>query len=96
MMKIFYDPERFTNTSLPLNDNKSFKYSLNMNYIKYAIEKEANIILWTPISRLVINNIYKANSVHETKNGNYKEAIIELGKEINIPAIDLISEIIYK
>ena len=87
------DPKRFTNASLPLNDSKSFKYSLYNNYIKFAIEKEANIILCTPIPRLDVKNIYKGNSVHETKNGNYKEAIIELGKEINVLVIDLTSEI---
>ena len=80
---------RFSDARLPLDDEKSFKYSIYNNYIKKAIEKGAFPIVSTPVCRLDKKNEYLGNTIHDTKNGNYYNALIELGKELNIPIIDL-------
>ncbi|MDE6661055.1 MAG: hypothetical protein K2J93_04485 [Anaeroplasmataceae bacterium] len=83
------DPLRFTDASKPLEDKGSFSYSLYENYIKPALEKKAIPILCTPICRVDFKDDYSKNSGHITPNGDYREAIINLGKRINIPVLDL-------
>ena len=80
---------RFTSAKLPLDDPKSFKYSLYNNYILPALKIGATPILSTPVPRLDKSKKYEGNIIHDTKNGNYKNAIIELGKELNILVINL-------
>ena len=85
------DPNRFTNASLSVEDKDSFKYSLYYNYCKIALDKGATPILVTPICRLDETNMYTDAKIHVTKFGDYKKAIIELGKEKNIDVVDLTS-----
>lgn len=85
------DVDRFTDASLPLSNENSFKYSLYENYIKIAEEKGASTILSTPIVRLSTSDDYSSKNGHITENGNYAEAIRELGKEKDVPVIDLTS-----
>lgn len=79
----------FTDASKPTDDSTSFKYSLYNNYIKKAEEKEATPILATPIVRLDSTNEYTGEKVHNTSNGDYSQAIRELGEEKNVDVIDL-------
>ena len=80
---------RFTDASLPIDNEKSFKYSLYNNYIKIALEKGVIPILSTPIVRLDPTNAYKENIIHQTIHGDYRLAIIELAKSFNITCADL-------
>ncbi|MDE7213212.1 MAG: hypothetical protein K2N42_01370, partial [Anaeroplasmataceae bacterium] len=80
---------RFTDASKPLEDISSFSYSLYENYIKPALERNAIPILCTPICRVDLKDDYSKNSGHITLNGDYKEAILNLGKKMNIPVLDL-------
>ena len=86
------DHIRFTDASLPLEDEKSFAYSLYENYIKRALEMGVTPILSTPIVRLDLNNIYEGNAIHQTKNGDYRLEIINLAKKLNIDYADLTLE----
>lgn len=83
------DPNRFTNANKPLSDSSSFKYSLYNNYIKIAKERNATAILVCPICRLDEENKYTNEKVHITKYGDYRKAIIELGKEVGVDVVDL-------
>ncbi len=85
----FDDPARFTNANLDLDDPNSFKYYLYNYYIKVAQEKGCKVILATPIVRLNRDNIYKGVEIHDTPNGNYNKAIIELADKLNLLCIDL-------
>jgi len=83
------DAARFTDASKPLTDTTSFKYSLNENYIKLAKEKGATPILCTPIVRANASNDYTGSSGHITEYGDYAEAIVELGTEVNVDVVNL-------
>lgn len=86
------DEARFTDASKDLTDSTSFKYSLYENYIKIAEDKGATPILCTPIVRLDKTNSYTGSYVHDLTSkgiGDYRQAIIDLGKEKNIEVIDL-------
>ena len=83
------DPNRFTTANKDLNDPTSFPYYLYNYYIKLAKSKNATPILCTPIVRADINNNYTAKSYHITNNGNYRQAIINLGKQTDTTVIDL-------
>lgn len=78
---------RFTNASLPIDDNKSFKYHLK-EYIDIARNANATPILCTPITRYHNNNEYTL-TCHKNEYGDYRIAIVELGKELNVEVIDL-------
>lgn len=80
---------RFTDASKPYTEEGSFGYSLNENYIKLAQEKGAIPILCTPIVRASSSDNYSGSNGHVTDNGNYAQAIIDLGKAVNVPVIDL-------
>jgi len=86
------DHIRFTDASAPLDDERSFAYSLYENYIKRALEMGVTPILSTPIVRLDLNNIYEGNAIHQTKNGDYRLEIINLAKKLNIDYADLTLE----
>lgn len=83
------DPNRFTSANLPVTDNHSFTYYLYNYYVKLAYDKGACPILCTPIVRADKNENYTSNSAHITKNGDYRKAIIDLGKNTNTTVIDL-------
>lgn len=83
------DISRFTDANLDINNPNSFKYSLYNNYIKYIIECKAIPILCTPICRITKDEIYEGSIIHETKNGSYKNAILDLASDLNILSIDL-------
>ena len=80
---------RFSDASLPIDNKLSFKYSIYNNYVLPAINKGAIPIISTPVVRLSKNNNYTGNIIHDTIHGNYRDALIELGKEKNITVIDL-------
>ena len=80
---------RFSSAKLPLEDENSFKHSLYYNYILPAKKLGVTPILSTPVPRLDKTEKYEGNIIHDTPNGNYRDAIIELGKEFNILTIDL-------
>lgn len=81
------DMLRFTNALLPSNDENSFKFHLK-EYIDIARNVSATPILCTPITRYHSNNEYSLEC-HKNEYGDYRMAIIELGKELNIEVIDL-------
>lgn len=83
------DPKRYTDPKGDINTKGSFKNSLYYNYIKVAEDKGAEAIICTPIARLDERNIYDGKFVHITNNGDYRESIVDLAKEVNIPCIDL-------
>lgn len=87
-----YDDEtRFTDATKPIDDATSFKYSLYNNYIKKAQAVGATPILCTPIVRICKDNNYVGSSIHDTKYGNYQEAIKSLASELGLLSIDLTS-----
>lgn len=81
------DPIRFSNASLAIDNPNSFMYQLN-EYLELAFNKGATPILCTPITRYNSKNNYSINC-HKTKDGDYREAIINLGKLKNVEVIDL-------
>ena len=83
------DAERFTDASKDITDSTSFKYYLNEYYVKLAKEKGATPIICTPIVRANSSNDYTGSSAHITSTGNYSQAIIELGQEVNCDVVDL-------
>jgi hypothetical protein len=83
------DIARFTSANLPIDNENSFMYSLNEYYIKLAKDVGATPILCTPIVRLNVDGIYEGTTIHETPNGDYRQNILDLGKLVNVLAIDL-------
>ena len=83
------DVARFTSANLPIDDEKSFLYSLNEHYLKLAYNVGATPILCTPIVRLALDGIYEGTLIHQTPNGDYRKAIMELGKITDTLVIDL-------
>lgn len=75
------DPTRYTNPST------TFKENLNY-FIDKIKEKNANIILLTPIYRRCFIDEHKLD---DNCHKNYSEAIIEVGRKNNILVIDLTS-----
>ena len=83
------DSARFTDPTLSKEDSSSFKYHLYEKYIKLATNAGATPILCTPICRANGNNNYSGSSAHITNNGDYAQAIRDLGLETNTAVIDL-------
>ncbi len=83
------DVVRFSSALYGKDKEGSFKNVLYEKYIKVAKEKGATPILCTPISRLSKTDDYTGFVIHDTINGNYKNAIIELGKELGVTTINL-------
>ncbi len=83
------DAQRFTDASKPLSDSSSFQYSLYENYVKVALDKGATPILCTPVVRADSSDNYDAASGHITENGDYAQAIIDLGTDKNVTVINL-------
>ena len=80
---------RFSDARLPLSDPKSFKYSIYHNYVEKALKLGVTPIISTPVVRLTKDDKYEGVIIHDTKNGDYRKALIELGKEVNVNVIDL-------
>ncbi len=83
------DAQRFTDASKPLSDSSSFQYSLYENYVKVALDKGATPILCTPVVRADSSDNYDAASGHVTENGDYAQAIVDLGAAKNVTVINL-------
>lgn len=83
------DKIRFTRGDLGVEDKGSFKNILYYEYALKAIKKGATPVLLTPVVRLDKSNEYLGNFIHITPFGDYKKAILDLGKEKNIFTIDL-------
>lgn len=86
------DLKRFSTALESSTVEGSFKYYLYNYYIKLASEKKATPILCTPICRANEFNDYTKESGHITKYGDYRKAILELGKETNTEVVDLTSK----
>ncbi len=83
------DQLRFTDARLPKSNSNSFSYYLEQYYLKPAREVGAIPILCTPICRLDSQEEYTKETVHNTFYGNYKDAILRLGKETNTLVLNL-------
>ena len=78
---------RFSDASLDINNEKSFKYSIYNYYVKKALEVWATPIITTPVVRIT-NQKYEGYIIHDTNHGNYKDSLLELGKEIKVNVFD--------
>lgn len=67
----------------------SFAESLYTFYVKPAQEKGAEAILVTPIARRAEDGIYQGDRIHQTADGDYAQAVRDLGRDKNIPVCDL-------
>ncbi|MDE7256697.1 MAG: hypothetical protein K2N50_01920, partial [Clostridia bacterium] len=93
----FTDPEGLL-TQETTAKGPSLKYTFNHYYIEMAKAKGATPILCTPIVRYDDKGAYPDERVHITSDGNYPQAIRELGTETDTTVIDLtaITEAKYK
>ncbi|OUM67894.1 carbohydrate esterase family 12 protein [Piromyces sp. E2] len=86
---------RFTDPNGDYKTKGSFANSLYENYIKIAMERNATVILTTPIVRRTDDPNWTSSKLHITTDkdgypgGDYPQAIRDLGKELNIPVIDM-------
>lgn len=88
------EPARFTDPNGTVTEENtakgtSFKYCLNENYIKMAKAKGATPILCTPITRYDSSGSYTGSKVHVTSDGDYVQAIKDLGEATGTTVIDL-------
>ena len=89
------DERRYTNPNGNYTVPGSFANSLYENYIKIAMEKGVHVILATPIVRRPNKGYWTDERLHITEEkdgyegGNYPQVIRDLGKEFNIPVIDM-------
>ncbi len=67
----------------------SFAKSLYDNYIKIAQDARATPILCTPIVRRSDSGQYTNDKIHQANGGDYAEDIRKLGKELNVPVVDM-------
>ncbi|MCR5786392.1 MAG: hypothetical protein K6G28_01665 [Acholeplasmatales bacterium] len=83
------DKNRYTNPKGSISEVGSFKNVLYENYIRICEKVGATPILVTPVARLSETNEYTGTCIHITKNGDYRQALIELGNEVGIACVDL-------
>ena len=83
------DETRFTDASKPYTDESSFGYYLYEYYIKLAEEAGAIPVLCTPIVRASTSNDYSGSEGHVTANGDYAQAIRDLGEALGVAVVDL-------
>lgn len=83
------DSARFTDATKDYTDPTSFGYYLYEYYIKLAQDVGATPILCTPIVRAASDNDYTGSEAHVTDNGDYRQAILDLGAAVNVPVVDL-------
>ncbi|MGN1103598.1 MAG: GDSL-type esterase/lipase family protein [Candidatus Coproplasma sp.] len=88
------EPARFTDPNgtkdvETTSKGTSFKWTLYEKYIKVATDKGATPILCTPIVRYASDGNYEGSKAHITEDGNYPEAIKQLGQETGTAVVDL-------
>ncbi len=84
------DATRYTDPATnAIETEGSFQNILYEKYIKIAEDAGATPILCTPIARYNSSGTYTGSSGHITSDGNYPEAIRELGEKKNVTVIDL-------
>ncbi|QEN04313.1 carbohydrate esterase [Thiospirochaeta perfilievii] len=83
------DITRYTDPTLPITHNGSFKNILDKYYINIALNSKAFPILVTPIVRRGELNSHISKGTSQFRGGDYPKAIRELGHMLNIPVIDM-------
>ncbi len=91
--------EKYTDPNGDWQTEGSFAKSLYDNYVKIAQDVKAEVILCTPIVRRGTGDTLSESECHITKDavaggvtykgGDYPEAIRELGKDKDVPVVDL-------
>ncbi len=87
--------DRHTSGCGSYKEDGSFAHSLYNHYIVKANKVGCQVILCTPIVRRTDNGVWEDEQLHITKTqgrfkgGNYPEAIKILGKELDIPVVDM-------
>ncbi len=92
------EADRYTNPNGDYKTAGSFANSLYENYIKPAQAKGVTVIVCTPmVRRTATTGEWTNNQLHITTTsgsfagGDYTKAIIDMGKDLNVPVIDLMS-----
>lgn len=89
------EEERHTSGLGSYKEEGSFAHSLYSHYIVEADKAGCQVLLCTPIVRRTDNGVWQEEQLHVTKTqgrfkgGNYPEAVRMLGKELNIPVVDM-------
>ncbi len=82
----------YTSPSADYTTAGTIGYSLYENYIKPAQQAGVEVILVTPIVRRSTTNDYSGESGHITAEGDYAQAIRELGASLGITVCDLTAQ----
>ena len=88
---------RYTNPNGDYKTAGSFANSLYENYIKPAQSAGTTVVLCTPIVRRTADGNWSDSQLHVTaasgefEGGSYPQAIINLGKDLNVPVVDMTS-----
>ena len=89
------EADRYTDPNGDYKTAGSFANSLYENYIKPAQVAGTTVILCTPIVRRTATAEWSDSNLHITKDsgdfkgGDYAQSIRNLGKELNIPVVDM-------
>ena len=89
------EADRYTDPNCDYKTAGSFANSLYENYIKPAQAAGTTVILCTPIVRRTATTEWSDSNLHITKDsgdfkgGDYAQSIRNLGKELNIPVVDM-------
>ena len=89
------EADRYTDPNCDYKTAGSFANSLYENYIKPAQAAGTTVILCTPIVRRTATAEWSDSNLHITKDsgdfkgGDYAQSIRNLGKELNIPVVDM-------
>lgn len=89
------EADRYTDPNGDYKISGSFANSLYENYIKPAQAAGTTVILCTPIVRRTATAEWSDSNLHITKDsgdfkgGDYAQSIRNLGKELNIPVVDM-------
>lgn len=89
------EADRYTDPNGDYKTAGSFSNSLYENYIKPAQAAGTTVILCTPIVRRTATAEWSDSNLHITKDsgdfkgGDYAQSIRNLGKELNIPVVDM-------
>lgn len=83
------EADKYTSPTGDKSTEGSLQYSLYENYIKLCETKNATPILCTPIVRLDTNDNYNGASGHVTSDGDYAQAIRDLGEDTGTLVVDL-------
>ena len=89
------EADRYTDSNGDYKTAGSFANSLYENYIKPAQAAGTTVILCTPVVRRTATAEWSDSNLHITKDsgdfkgGDYAQSIRNLGKELNIPVVDM-------